>query len=111
MSLKGDSPTVVDSGGDIPIIERVFNGWKGLSDMLTRKKLNTEFITKDDLRTYKKILTMTNDHLTKYQLDSKINITRGKNFVISMQLFLRNRRDVVSNLRYGVSVQCINGYH
>ena len=47
-------------------------------ELLTRKKVNMEFITKDDLKTYKKILTMTNAHLTKYQSAGNINITRGK---------------------------------
>jgi len=73
-----DSPIVVDTDGDITIKEQVFKGSKGLRELFTRKKVNTEFITKDDLKTYKKILTMTNAHLTKYQLDGNINITRGK---------------------------------
>jgi len=44
------------------------------------KKVNTEIVTKDDLKTYKKILTMTNANLTQYLPDSNINITRGKIF-------------------------------
>jgi len=80
MFMIGDSPIVVDTGGDITIKERVFKGSKGLWELLKRKKVNTEFITKDDLKTYKKILTMTEDHLTKYQPDGNINITRGKKF-------------------------------
>jgi len=40
--------------------------------------MNTDFITKDDLKTYKKILTKPNAHLNKYQPDGNINITRGK---------------------------------
>jgi len=82
MFMIGDSPIVVDTGGDITIKERVFMESKGLWVLLTRKKVNTEFITKDDLKTYKQILMMTNAHLTKYQPDGKINITRGKNFGI-----------------------------
>ena len=49
---------------------RVFKGSKGL----------WEFITKEDRKSYKKILTMTNANLTKYQHDGNINITRGKTF-------------------------------
>jgi len=109
--MIGDSPIVVDTGGDITIMERVFKGSKGLWELLTRKKLNTEFIPKDDLKTYKKILTMTNANLTKYQPDGKINITRGKIFGISLRPSLRNRRGAGSNPRYGVSGQIINGYH
>jgi len=70
----------------------VFKGSKGLWELLTRKNVNTEFITKDDLKTYKKILTMTNAHLTKYQRDGNINITRGKKF-----------RNIIAPLRHVVS--------
>jgi len=67
--MIGDSLIVVDTDGDITIQERVFKGSKGLWELLTCKKVNMEFITKDDLKTYKKILTMTNAHLTGYQPD------------------------------------------
>ena len=63
MFMIGDSPIVVHTVGDITIKDRVFKGSKGLWELLTRKKVNTEFITKDDLKSYKKILTMTNAHL------------------------------------------------
>ena len=79
--MIGDSPIVVDTDGAITIKERVFKGSKRLWELLTRKKVNTEFITKDNLKMYLKIL-MTNDHLTKYQPDGNIYITRGKNFGI-----------------------------
>jgi len=79
--------------------------------MLTRKKVNEEFITKDDLNTYNEILTMTNAHLTKYQPDGIINITREISFGISLHLSLRNRRDAGSNLPYDVSGLIINVYH
>jgi len=52
---------------------------EGIVGTVTCKKVNTEFITKDYLKTYKKILTMTNVHLNKYQTDGNINICRGKN--------------------------------
>jgi len=58
----------------------VFKGSKGLWELLTRRKVNTRYITKDDLKTYKKILTMTNAHLTQYQSECNISITRGKKF-------------------------------
>jgi len=49
-------PIGVDTDGDITIEERVFKGWKGLCELFTRKNVYTEFITKDDLKTYKKTL-------------------------------------------------------
>jgi len=63
--MTGDSTNVVDTSGDITIKDRVFKGTKGLWELLSRKKVNTEFITKDELKSYKKILTMTNAHLTQ----------------------------------------------
>ena len=78
MFMIGDSPIVGDTVGDITIKNRVFKGSKGLWELLKRKKVSTEFTTKDDLKSYTKILTMTNVHLTKYQPEGNINITRGK---------------------------------
>jgi len=78
MFMIGDSPVVVDTTGDITIKDVVFKESKGLWELLTRKKVNTKVITKDDLKSYKKILTMSNAHLNKYQPDGNINITRGK---------------------------------
>jgi len=78
--MIGNSPIVGDTSGDITIKDRVSKGSKGLWELLTRKKVNTKYITKDDLKSYKKIFTMANVHLTQYQPDGNINITRGKKF-------------------------------
>ena len=78
--MTGDSPVLFDTSGDITIKDRVFKGSKGLWELLTHKNVNMEVITKDDLKSYKKILTMTNAHLTQYQPDGIINITRGNIF-------------------------------
>jgi len=51
MFMIGDSPLVVGTGTDIMIKEGVIKGSKGLWELLTRKKMNTEFITKNDLKT------------------------------------------------------------
>jgi len=69
--------------------------------LLTRKNVNTEFITKYDLKSYKKILAMTNAHLTQYQPDGNINITRGKKYPdIIVPLFEKPKgRWVESSLR------------
>jgi len=66
MFMIGDSPIVVDTDGDITIKERVIKGSKELWELLTRKEVYTELITKDNLKKYKKILTMTNAHLTSF---------------------------------------------
>jgi len=78
MFMKGDFPVLVDTSVDITIKDRVLKGSKRLWELLTRKNVNTEVITKLDLKSYKKILTMTNAHLTQFQPDGNINITRGK---------------------------------
>jgi len=65
MFMIGDSPIVFDTDGDITIKERVFKGSKGLWELLTSKKVNTEFITNDDLKTDNKTLTMPKAHLAK----------------------------------------------
>ena len=62
--MIGDSSIGVDTDGAITIKDRMFKGSKGLWELLTRKNVNTEFITKDDLKTYEKKLIMTNGHLT-----------------------------------------------
>jgi len=51
--MIGDSPLLVDTSGDITIKDRVFKGLKGLWELLTRKNVNTEVTTKDDLKSYK----------------------------------------------------------
>ena len=94
--MVGDSPIVVDTVGDITIKDRVFKGSKGLWKLLTRKKVNTEFIV-----LYCIVLTMTNAHLTKYQPDGNNNISRGKKFLdIIAPLFAHPKgREVESVLR------------
>jgi len=77
--MIGDSQVLVDTSGDLTIKDRLFRGTKGLWEQLTRKNVNTEAVTKDDLKSYKEILSMTNAHLTRYQPDGNINITRAKN--------------------------------
>jgi len=88
--MIGDSPIVVNTEGGLTINFRVFKGAKGLWELLTRKKVNTEFITKDDLKSYKKILTMTNAHLTQYQPTVTLIYYGGKHFGISLRPSLRN---------------------
>jgi len=50
MFMISDSPIVVDTSGDITIKYRVFKGSKDLWELMTRKKVYTEDITKDDLK-------------------------------------------------------------
>jgi len=101
MFIICDSPVLVDTSCDLTIKDRVFRGSKGLWELLTRKNVNTEVVTKDDLKTYKKILTMNNSHLTQYQPDGNINISRGKKFreIIAPFFAKPKGRGVESSLR------------
>jgi len=58
----GYSDLVVDTDGDITIREKEFRWSEGLWELLTRKNVNRQHVTSDDLRTYKKILLLTNAH-------------------------------------------------
>jgi hypothetical protein len=49
----GDSSVLVDQDGDITIKEKEFRGSEGLWELLTRKRVNKEHVTSEDLRTYK----------------------------------------------------------
>ena len=72
--MMGESPIVIYTDGDIKNKERVFKESKGLREMLTRKNVNTEFITKDDMKIHE---NYDDDyaHLNRYKPGGNINIT------------------------------------
>jgi hypothetical protein len=78
--MIGDFALTVDSDSDIWIKGNRFKGTRGLWELLTRKNVKREIITSADLKTYKKILTMTNAHLKGYEPSSLIHIERGTKF-------------------------------
>jgi len=59
----GESAVLEDLVGDITIKEKEFRGSEGLWELLTLKRVNKEHVTSDEMRTYKKILLLTNGHL------------------------------------------------
>jgi len=59
----GDSAVLVDQDGDIKIKEKKFRVSQVLWELLTRKRVNKEHVTSDDLRTYNNILLLTNAQL------------------------------------------------
>ena len=97
----GDSAVLVVQDGDITIKEKQFRGSKGLWELLTSKRVNKEHVTSEELRTYKKILLLTNAHLEGYQPGGVLNVSRGKKLrEIIAPLFARPKcRDVESGLR------------
>jgi len=70
---------------------------------LTRRKIQRDKLTSDDLRAYKKILLLTKGYLTGYVPDGNIHISCGTKFrhIIStlFQPQTRKRRGVESALR------------
>jgi len=73
-----DSAILVDTDGDITIKGEEFRWTKGLWELLKDKKGNQNNITTDVMKTYKKILVLTNAHLTEDQPDGKIHVTLTK---------------------------------
>jgi len=55
----------IDPDTNLKIKGTAFRATEGLWELLTRKNVNTEVADKEDLKTYKKILVLTNAHLTK----------------------------------------------
>ena len=109
----GDSVVLVDQGGDITIKETEFRSSEGLWELLTRKRMNKEHVTSDDLRTYKKILLMTNAQLEGYQPGGGINVSGGKKFdEIIAPLFTKPKgRRVKSGLRRSYTEMSTGGLY
>jgi len=99
--MIGDSAILVDTDSDITIKGQEFRGTKGLWELLTRKNVNRKHIKTDDLKKYKKILVLTNAHLTDYKPGGDIQVTRGPKFhdVISHLFPQTRRRGIESALR------------
>jgi len=76
----GDSTVLVDTNSDITIKGKEFRRTTGLWELLMRKTVNRRKITTDDLKKYKKILEVTNAHLTDYRPGADIQITRGSKY-------------------------------
>ena len=99
--MIGDSTLTVDSDRDVTIKGKHLKGRAGQWELLTRKNVKHEKITADELKSYKKILKMTNAHLTGYERSVNIHITRGVKFRegIAPLFPLTRRRVIESELR------------
>jgi len=75
-----DSAVFVEPNSNITIKGTEFRGTTGLLELLTRKYVDRKNITTDDLKKYKKIMEVTNAHLTSYQPGGDIQITRGAKY-------------------------------
>ena len=75
--MIGDAPITVHAKGDLTIGGTRYKGTRGLWELLTRKNVNNDVITKSDLNTYKRILVRTNAHLAGYEPGGDIQVSRG----------------------------------
>jgi hypothetical protein len=69
---------------------------------MTRKNVNKEHVTSDDLRKYKKILLPTKAHLEGYHPAGVIIVSRGKNSAKLSPPFSQGPKAGVSNQAYAV---------
>ena len=87
---------LVDQDGDITIKENEFRGSEGLWELFTRKRVNKEHETSEDLRKYKKILLLTNPQLEGYQ-PGGFTVSRGKKSAKLSPRFSRGPKSGMSN--------------
>jgi hypothetical protein len=100
------SPVLVDEDGDITIKENEFRGSEGLWELLTRKNVNKEHMTSDDLRKYNKILQLTNAHWQSYDPAGAINVGRAIKFLeLIAPLFARPKSRGVESGLYRVWIK------
>ena len=101
--MIGDSKVSVDRDSNITIKGKHFRGTQGLWELLTSRKVQRDKLMTDDLRAYKKILLLTNGHLTGYVPDGYIHISYGTKFrdiiFTVFQPQTRKRRGIESALR------------
>jgi len=74
--MISDSALLVGTDIDITIKGQEFRGTNGLWELLTRINVNRKHLTTNDLKKYKKILVLTNAHLTDYEPGGDIQVTR-----------------------------------
>ena len=61
--MIGNAAVVADVKGDIAIGGTRFRCKRGLREHLTRKNVNSDVMTNNDIKAYKSILELTNTHL------------------------------------------------
>jgi len=78
--MIGDSIIRVDRESKLTIKCKHYKGTRGLWELLARKDVNSDVITKSDLKRYETILEATNAHLEGYEPGNDILIVRGPKF-------------------------------
>jgi hypothetical protein len=81
--MIGNSNVSVDKHGDLYIKGQHFRGTSGLWELLTRKQINKEKVTTNDLKKYRSILQMAHGHLEGNEPGDNIQISRGPKYKTS----------------------------
>ena len=83
----GNAEVEIDQDSNVFVQGKLYEGTRGLFELLTRKKVDRSFITGSDLRSYREILEATNGELENHDSSGVIKTTRGVKF-----------KDVISKL-------------
>lgn len=76
----GDSPIQI-SKDSIFLHDEVYNGTKGLFELLFLKNPDISLYNENDLTLYKKLLLATNAHKQRYDVLKQVNSNRGRKYV------------------------------
>jgi hypothetical protein len=75
--MIGNSSVDLDKPGFITVKGKQFKLTRGMWDLLTRNDVDTGTISPNDMQRYRSILKLTSTHLSGYEPDGKIKISRG----------------------------------
>jgi hypothetical protein len=75
--MMGNSAVDLDKSVVIIVKGKQLKLTRGLWDLLTPNDVDTDTISPNDMQRYKSVLKMTSAHLTRYEPEGKIKISRG----------------------------------
>ena len=88
----GNANVEIDSDSNVILKGVSYKGTKGLFELLTRKKVDTSFITDSDMKAYRAILQSTHGHLENSDPSCSLKTTRGAKYKdVILKLFPAGR--------------------
>jgi hypothetical protein len=83
----------VDGNSDLYIKDKHFKSMPGAWELLTRKSVNKNLVSADDMKRNKSILNLTSAHLEGYELQTPIHVSRGTKLrIVIAKLFPQTKR-------------------
>jgi hypothetical protein len=79
--IIGNSVVDFDKPDVITVKGKQFELTRGLWELLTRSDVDIDSISPNDMQRYKSILKLTSAHLSGYETDGNIKISRGVKYV------------------------------